>query len=307
MDNLTMNPNMDQKQSKVSVGGRIGYFFLALLPIVISFMLQVGCLIVIVLVEMILKAMDGTLAGIGTNSVEFMNFYTDLVYSKASLGMFVYHVVGILAFGLWYYLSFKKPRPTLRQSFKMVSGKSIIVSVIGGLALGFFANGTVILESIFLPSIVERFNEMAEIAGLGTDVWAIIAAIILAPIGEELLCRGLALKFAEKSFGKFWIANVMQALLFGVLHANWVQGIYAFGIGLFLGWLVKRYKTILPAMLVHFVINFSNSTWMGYVMEPIEATVMSGMLLTLVPVVIMVALIIWEQGKKKLACLTFLA
>lgn len=307
MDNLTMNPNMDQKQSKVSVGGRIGYFFLALLPIVISFMLQVGCLIVIVLVEMILKAMDGTLAGIGTNSVEFMNFYTDLVYSKASLGMFVYHVVGILAFGLWYYLSFKKPRPTLRQSFKMVSGKSIIVSVIGGLALGFFANGTVILESIFLPSIVERFNEMAEIAGLGTDVWAIIAAIILAPIGEELLCRGLTLKFAEKSFGKFWIANVMQALLFGVLHANWVQGIYAFGIGLFLGWLVKRYKTILPAMLVHFVINFSNSTWMGYVMEPIEATVMSGMLLTLVPVVIMVALIIWEQGKKKLACLTFLA
>lgn len=300
MDNLTKNPSMDQKQSKISVGGRIGYFFLALLPIVISFILQVGCLMVIVIVELLLKAMDGTLAGLRANPSEFMNFYENLVYSKASLGIFVYHVVGILVFGLWYYFSFKKPRPTIGQSFKNVSGKSIIVSVIGGLALGVFANGTVILESIFLPSIVERFNEMAEVAGLGVDVWAIIAAVILAPIGEELLCRGLTLKFAEKSFGKFWIANVLQALLFGVLHANWVQGIYAFGIGLFLGWLVKRYKTILPAMLVHFVINFSNSTWMGYVMEPIEATVLSGMLLTLVPVVILFALIVWEQSKKKL-------
>ncbi len=301
MDSMTTNPTLDQSQSKMSIGCRIGYFFLSLLPIVASFVLQFGCMFVAIIVATIIRLMQD-MSGIADKEAYMQGFseaYMEIVTGVASVGIFAYHIVGILIFGLWYYLSFKKPRPTLKQSVKMVTGKSIFISVVGGIALCLFANGTVVLESIFLPSIVEKFNKMAEMAGLGTDIWAIIATIILAPIGEELLCRGVVLRYANKCFGKFWLANVLQAVLFGVLHANWVQGIYAFVIGLFLGWLVKNYKTIIPAMLVHFVVNFSSSTWIAYLLEPVEPTLACGILLTLLPGVIGAGLIIWGQAGRK--------
>ena len=169
------------------------------------------------------------------------------------------------------------------------SGKSTLLNLL--------ANGTVVLESIFVPSIVETYMELAEIAGLGTDPFVIFAAICLAPIGEELLCRGLTMKYAEKAFGKFWVANVLQAIVFGVMHANWVQGIYAFLIGIALGYMTKKYKSIIPAMICHFVVNFSSSTWIPYVLEPIPANVFTGLLLTILPVAATVGLFIWDSKK----------
>ena len=57
---------------------------------------------------------------------------------------------------------------------------------------------------------------------------------------------------------RFWIANTIQALLFGVLHLNIVQGAYAFLLGLVLGWLVWRTGSLAWSMGLHLVVNFSS-------------------------------------------------
>ena len=36
---------------------------------------------------------------------------------------------------------------------------------------------------------------------------------------------------------------------------NWVQGTYAFIIGLILGYAVKKYNSIIPSMMIHFFVN----------------------------------------------------
>ena len=45
------------------------------------------------------------------------------------------------------------------------------------------------------------------------------------------------------------------ALLFGVLHLDFAQGLTAFACGVFLGWLAERSGSILPGMLLHLVNN----------------------------------------------------
>ena len=82
---------------------------------------------------------------------------------------------------------------------------------------------------------------------------------MMAPIVEEILCRGIVFRLAKHVSVKFWVANVIQALLFGVLHANLVQGTYAFVFGLVLGYVYGKYERIWMCMLLHGVINFSSA------------------------------------------------
>ncbi|MDD6345930.1 MAG: CPBP family intramembrane metalloprotease, partial [Oscillospiraceae bacterium] len=102
--------------------------------------------------------------------------------------------------------------------------------------------------------IVEKYNDMVEMSGMGTDFLMLISASCLAPVGEELLCRGITLMYFRKSV-PFWLANILQALIFGIMHMNWVQGTYAFLIGLILGYAVKKYNSIIPSVMIHFFVN----------------------------------------------------
>ncbi|MFQ7713992.1 MAG: type II CAAX prenyl endopeptidase Rce1 family protein [Agathobacter rectalis] len=43
----------------------------------------------------------------------------------------------------------------------------------------------------------------------------------------------------------FALANLMQAALFGLFHLNWIQGIYAFALGIVLGYVRTRWLYLL--------------------------------------------------------------
>ena len=281
---------------KPGFGSRIGYFFLAFVPLIVSFVLQFAISLVVMLMYLVPDILSGVV-----NPADFeayMEHVMQIALDTSPMITGIFHVLGSIIFFLWYYFTLKKPRPTLKKSFGWFSGKSIAVIILCGVTLNLLANGTVVLESILTPSIVETYMEMAEIAGLGVDPFVIFASIVLAPIGEELLCRGLTLRFANKAFGNFWVANVLQAVLFGVLHMNWVQGIYAFLIGLALGYMTKRYNSIIPAMICHCVVNFSSTTWIPIVLAPVPANIVTGLLLTIVPTAATIWLFVWDKKKE---------
>lgn len=280
----------------LSTGAKVGYFFLAWLPLLASIILQfVGAFIIMLPMALY----DVFTSGVDPQNYDaVMEVIFESIIESASAGVVFYHILGILVFGLWYYFSFKKPRPKVMHSVKALNGRNILVSVIAGIGLVFFANGTVVVESFVLPQMVQDYIEAAEIAGLGISPLVIFTAIILAPIGEELLCRGIILKYFRKSLPYFWLANCLQALTFGIIHMNFVQGIYAFACGLLMGWLVKRYDSILPAIIVHFVLNFSSSTWVAYALAPLPESIWSGVVLLAVSVPIIVAALLLTKKKK---------
>ena len=78
---------------------------------------------------------------------------------------------------------------------------------------------------------------------LENDLSMIILVTFAAPILEELIFRLLILSFARKYF-PFFAANIIQAGLFGIYHMSLVQGIYAFLLGLFIGYLMKCTGTV---------------------------------------------------------------
>jgi len=292
------------KAPEMSVGKRIGYGFLSWAPFAACMALQFGIAIVVMLCAVVVEVLK-----VGPEIMSDMDAYMQLVYDviaeSAYLGTVGYHIVGTLVFAIWYYFSYRKPRPKVFGAFKKLTWKNVLIAVVCGIALCFFSNGTVFVEYVLVPDVVEAYIEMAEMAGLGTEPIVIFAAIILAPIGEEFVCRGLTQKYAKKAIGKFWLANIFQAFVFGLMHLNWVQGIYAFVIGLVLGWLVERYDSILLAMLVHFVVNLSTSTWVDKVLDPLYKVfpydLPFGIILMVLSGAITVGMLIWGGKKEQTA------
>lgn len=249
------------KERKFSVG----YFFLALLPCIVCIVLQIVMAMVVMMGYIfigIASKMDAL-----TDQEAYMDMVMEVAEKASSPSVLAYHVVGTLVFGLWYYFSFKKPRPTVVDSAKRLNLLIVISSIIAGIGLCFFANASIVVDNYLIPKSLENYIKLAEQAGFGVNALAIVASVCLAPIGEEFLCRGITLYYGKKAFGNFWAANVLQAFLFALIHMNLIQGIYAFFIGLAAGWLAERTKSLIPAIILHFVVNFSSSTWIGYVVN----------------------------------------
>lgn len=94
---------------------------------------------------------------------------------------------------------------------------------------------------------------------LGTGVWAILSTVVCAPILEEILFRGLILESVRERLGVAW-AIVLSALLFGLVHGNLMQGINAFVIGLILGYVYVKTRSLTATIIIH---AFNNA--IGYV------------------------------------------
>ena len=63
----------------------------------------------------------------------------------------------------------------------------------------------------------------------------------------------------------FWAANLLQALLFGIFHMNMIQGIYAFCLGLVLGYVCNRGGSIYYSILLHMLFNFWGTVLSGLI------------------------------------------
>ncbi len=82
----------------------------------------------------------------------------------------------------------------------------------------------------------------------------ILTTVIIGPIAEELTFRGLVQRRA-----RVWLkpgtAIVVSSLIFGLAHMNMIQLIYAFGIGLLLGYLYEKSGNLIAPILAHMAAN----------------------------------------------------
>ncbi len=110
-----------------------------------------------------------------------------------------------------------------------------------------------IIEKLF-PSIAHSFDEAAKsIYGANISI-QIVTAVILGPIVEELIFRGLMYIRLKRMFG-FWIASLVTGLIFGLYHGNVSQGIYAFIFSYGAIYIYEKYKKIYAPIIMHMVAN----------------------------------------------------
>lgn len=80
-----------------------------------------------------------------------------------------------------------------------------------------------------------------------------IGAVILAPIGEELIFRGIVLRCSAKVSGRF--AIFFSAFMFGLMHRNPYQFVLGFLIGIPLAMITLKTGSLIPAIICHMANN----------------------------------------------------
>ncbi len=109
------------------------------------------------------------------------------------------------------------------------------------------------MEDYFSPSLsdelVQMFQSMTNLRG------GYLVLGIIAPVAEETVFRGAILRSLMEINRHNWIAVVLSAIIFGAVHGNLAQFSHAFLVGILLGWLYIRTRSVLPCMAVHWVNN----------------------------------------------------
>ncbi|MBE5929939.1 MAG: CPBP family intramembrane metalloprotease [Lachnospiraceae bacterium] len=82
---------------------------------------------------------------------------------------------------------------------------------------------------------------------------AFFTIAVVPAVCEEVLCRGV-LFFGYRKSGR-WVAIVMTAFLFGILHMNPNQFFYAFVLGIIFALVNEIAGSILPSVFLHMYIN----------------------------------------------------
>lgn len=188
----------------------------------------------------------------GSSLTDFLSMFLDPDFSTTL--MIIYSLIVIASFGIWYYHSYGGNfLPKVQKIYHPYKIFGIVLLVPGmQLLSGYLVS---LLASLF-PSWLEYYEKLLESAGLDDSISLamLLYSVILAPIGEELIFRGVTMRIARTHFS-FLFANILQAFLFGVYHMNMIQGCYAFCLGLLLGYICERGGSIYFSMFLHFLFN----------------------------------------------------
>jgi len=115
---------------------------------------------------------------------------------------------------------------------------------------------------MFLPmpkAFAKMFEQLLDVAR--DPLGAALALAVVAPLSEELLCRNWVLGSLLARW-KPWRAIALSAVIFGAMHLNPWQFIYATLLGLSFGWIYWRTGAVWLCVLAH-GLNNGLVWWLG--------------------------------------------
>lgn len=185
-----------------------------------------------------------------TQKIEEPDFMTNLTVIATAVSA----VIAVF----FYWLLWGRKRTTQDRRYfreKVLRGKNFLMISVATVGLYFLAILISNIIGIVSPETMEAYNEMMNMALGGNIFMVMITTIILAPISEECIMRGMIFRNLQKYFS-VPAAIVIQAVIFGIFHMNWVQGLYVLPVGLALGFAAAKSKSVLPCIYMHMLNNF---------------------------------------------------
>lgn len=223
------------------------FLFLAIAIIVYEFLFQVVVLGV--------DFMEMTVLLLGFREIQWEQA-ADLVYNSG-IALSIASVIGFLTVGL-----ILQQMPSFQKKEK-ITLKTMLVFYILMQGLQLLGNYILLPMALLAENMGYSFEEAADMASGSSVLFsAFIYSVIVAPIAEEILCRGIVMQYLEK-YGKHF-AVLITAFLFGLLHQNIVQFPITMMIGILFGYLAQRYS-LTAAIVLHVLNNLSVEItgWLG--------------------------------------------
>lgn len=236
---------------------------LSFAPVLLTVILYVVAFFADFAIISIIKSRSGETFSNGENSGE--DALSMLMGSSFNAGLMniIRFSLFLVIFGCWYHHSFCNTTVKGVRQFQEKPVRAMLtpVNVILFAILGYMIQISVdcllqLFSNVFPKTFTEYYSLINSMAGADVSILMIISVTILAPISEEIIFRGLTLRYAGKIMPA-WLAIIFQATGFGIYHGNLVQGIYAFLIGIFFGILVYKTDSLIPSVLLHCFVNIS--------------------------------------------------
>lgn len=233
---------------------KIGSVLFCFLPFLIAAALMFG----ITLAAMIFQSFR--LLADHPEYISDLNAYTNALLESFTgdfsvLASLIYAVLAALIMGFWYWKRFAVKKAPKRKPSQLINLNMFLGLIVLMLGLQYLSSYIVNLVAFINLDWYETYEALMESVGFSHVTWLLaLYSVIIAPISEELIFRGVTMHYAEKIM-PFWVANIFQAVLFGIFHGNIVQGVYAFVVGLFCGYVCHRGGSIYLSMLFHLLFN----------------------------------------------------
>ncbi|MDR0907305.1 MAG: CPBP family intramembrane metalloprotease [Rikenellaceae bacterium] len=150
---------------------------------------------------------------------------------------------GLAIWWVWLYGRRRGARSAFNFTFRWYNSTIVLLGLVLMLA------GSVVLEPL-LGLFPDKYFDMMNEA-IGSGGWAILTAVVLAPVCEEMLFRGLILEYIKQKRGVA-VAVVLSALIFGLVHAPILpQMVNAFVLGIMLGYVYVLTGSLVSVIIVH--------------------------------------------------------
>ena len=146
-------------------------------------------------------------------------------------------------------------------------------------------------ESVGQLFFSEELEEMAEDKSMIYGISGILYGCIFGPIAEEIGFRGILLGGLLKTRCRPWLAILISAIAFGLLHKFPLAFLGSIVFGIIVGWFYWRTGSIIPCIIVH----IANSS-----LTAIDSTGWNNTVFIIILVVslLLLAFCLWWFGKK---------
>ncbi len=175
----------------------------------------------------------------------------EFVVAQSALAVIFAGVFSVLL----YYLMFKRESFVSFYRFHKPTRSQVGWSALLGFAAVSLSGVLIQLIAFVNPQSVEDFIEQFEDFSLGHPVAVFAAIVIVAPIFEEVLFRGVFFRLFERSGVRLFWTVILTSVLFGAFHLNLVQGVYAGVLGLLIALALVYTNSLWIPIIIHFANN----------------------------------------------------
>ena len=173
---------------------------------------------------------------------------------------------------LWVFFKCRHKKLTQEAQICKLDIKMILPVIVMGCSLSLFVSS--VLCILPLPeNLVSSYSESSQ-GLLGENmVIRILSVMILAPVVEEIVFRGLIFSRLKRGM-KTWIAIVISSVLFALMHGQLLWILYTFVIGFVFAVVVEQTKSLNASILCHMAFNSVSVLAGGISVTETEAYIM---------------------------------
>jgi membrane protease YdiL (CAAX protease family) len=217
---------------------------------------SLGLVLITILIYYIGQFAVGLIVGIGVGlKSAFSGEDLNILLNEATPNILIYSgITSTLLVLLFIFLRKIKVKEYLRV--KKISIDITAKFAAYGVFLNLFISSVLffVINFIDLGSVGDNYIIMMNDIFTGNLLLLFISVVVVAPIAEEIILRGVVLNELRASMS-ILVVVLIQAFLFGFIHLNYIQGVYAGLFGIVLGYAYIKYDSLLIPIALHMSFN----------------------------------------------------